>query len=79
MDELWPRQTTPAAPATPIPTSAFNASNANMSDLATFQNMSTLQWDEAVYSLPTSQTGCYRPGAIPMALAANDTCNLGFI
>lgn len=43
-----------------------------------FNNMSTLQWDALQYSLNSTQTGCIRKGAIPLALATNATCLSGF-
>ena len=46
--------------------------------LGKFNNMSSLQFDEYAYSLNYTQTGCYRKGALPVALAKNDTCLLGW-
>ncbi|KAK4507823.1 hypothetical protein PRZ48_001558 [Zasmidium cellare] len=43
-----------------------------------FANMSTKEFDVTAYSLNDSQRGCYRAGALPIALATNDTCTLGF-
>lgn len=40
--------------------------------------MSSLDFDKYVYSLNWTTTGCYRQGAIPMALAPNDSVLLGF-
>lgn len=53
----------------------------NAADLAEFQqsgNMSSRQYDAYVYSLNSSDTGCHRRGALPVPLAANDTCLLGW-
>jgi hypothetical protein len=41
-------------------------------------NMTGLPFDMAAYSMNSSQRGCYSTAALPMALAMNDTCNLGF-
>ncbi|KAK4545666.1 hypothetical protein LTR36_002619 [Oleoguttula mirabilis] len=49
-----------------------------MAQLAQFNNMSTKQFDEAAYSLNYTQTGCYRQGSLPVALASNDTCLPGW-
>ncbi|KAF7197039.1 ABC transporter G family member 25 [Pseudocercospora fuligena] len=43
-----------------------------------YTNMSTKQFDLLAYSLNYSSSSCYRKGALPVALAFNDTCNLGF-
>lgn len=43
-----------------------------------FANMSTKEFDVAAYSLNNTQRSCLRPGALPVALAMNDTCPLGF-
>jgi hypothetical protein len=51
---------------------------AQVGDLAQYNNMSTKEFDAAAYSLNWTQTGCYRQGALPLALAANDTCLLGW-
>ncbi|KAK3116056.1 hypothetical protein LTR53_004004 [Teratosphaeriaceae sp. CCFEE 6253] len=58
---------------------AFSSATAtgNVEDLFQY-NMSTKEFDAVAYSLNTSQTGCYRHGSIPVALADNDTCLLGF-
>nr|POF26065.1 hypothetical protein CFP56_22213 [Quercus suber] len=42
-------------------------------------NLSTLDYDAVAYSLNQSQTGCLRIGALPVALAMNDTCLPGFL
>ncbi|KAK3675527.1 hypothetical protein LTR78_004610 [Recurvomyces mirabilis] len=57
-----------------------NATGTNpaFAGLLQFNNMSSKQFDAAAYSLNTSQTGCYRQGAMPVALAGNDTCLLGW-
>lgn len=54
------------------------ASNAEIGQLAQYNNMSTKQFDEAAYSLNYTQTGCYRQGSLPVALASNDTCLPGW-
>jgi hypothetical protein len=46
--------------------------------IAQYDNMSTIQFDALAYSLNYTQTGCYRPGALPVALASNDTCLSGW-
>ncbi|EMC93677.1 hypothetical protein BAUCODRAFT_150956 [Baudoinia panamericana UAMH 10762] len=77
--------TTPEAISlTPSESAALSAAfpsatgSITFSDLAQYGNMSSKQFDLAAYSLNYSQTGCYRPGALPVALAQNDTCSLGF-
>ncbi|KAK1811150.1 hypothetical protein LTR12_014491 [Friedmanniomyces endolithicus] len=59
---------------------AFSSATAlgEISNLTQFTNMSTKAFDLAAYSLNSTQTGCYRPGALPVALAQNDTCLLGW-
>ncbi|KAK0805696.1 hypothetical protein LTR91_007309 [Friedmanniomyces endolithicus] len=59
---------------------AFSSATAlgELSNLTQFSNMSTKAFDLAAYSLNSTQTGCYRPGALPVALAQNDTCLLGW-
>ncbi|KAK1824150.1 hypothetical protein LTR12_001451 [Friedmanniomyces endolithicus] len=59
---------------------AFSSATAlgEISNLTQFSNMSTKAFDLAAYSLNSTQTGCYRPGALPVALAQNDTCLLGW-
>nr|OQO28977.1 hypothetical protein B0A51_03786 [Rachicladosporium sp. CCFEE 5018] len=41
-------------------------------------NMQSLDFDLYSYSLNYTVTGCYRQGALPVALAMNDTCLPGF-
>lgn len=41
-------------------------------------NMSSRQYDAYVYSLEYQDTGCSRKGALPVPLAANDTCLPGW-
>ncbi|KAF2172517.1 hypothetical protein M409DRAFT_17750 [Zasmidium cellare ATCC 36951] len=43
-----------------------------------FANMSTKEFNVTAYTLNSSQRGCYRVGALPIALGTNDTCALGF-
>ncbi|TKA69214.1 hypothetical protein B0A55_07739, partial [Friedmanniomyces simplex] len=59
---------------------AFSSATAagQIAELTQFHNMSTKQFDLAAYSLNYTQTGCFRPGALPVALAENDTCLLGW-
>ncbi|KAK5117593.1 hypothetical protein LTR62_005015 [Meristemomyces frigidus] len=54
------------------------ASNGDLADIVRYNNMSTEQFDAFAYSLNETTTGCYRQGALPVALAANDTCLLGW-
>lgn len=61
--------------------SAFASATAidpQIAQLAQFNNMSTKQFDAAAYSLNYTQTGCYRQGSLPVALASNDTCLPGW-
>ena len=46
--------------------------------LGQFNNMSGLEYDKYVMSLPTSETGCLQQGALPVPLAENDTCHAGW-
>ncbi|KAK5681328.1 hypothetical protein LTR17_027504 [Elasticomyces elasticus] len=59
---------------------AFSSATANgeMQNLMGLANMSTLAFDAAAYNLSNTQTGCYRQGALPVALAQNDTCLPGW-
>ncbi|KAK3647347.1 hypothetical protein LTR56_008179 [Elasticomyces elasticus] len=59
---------------------AFASATANgeMENITQFANMSTLDFDLASYALNDTQTGCYRKGALPVALAQNDTCLPGW-
>jgi hypothetical protein len=41
-------------------------------------NMQSATFNTYAYSLNWTQTGCYRPGSLPVALAMNDTCLPGF-
>jgi hypothetical protein len=41
-------------------------------------NMQGATFNTYAYSLNWTQTGCYRPGALPVAMAENDTCMPGF-
>lgn len=54
------------------------AASPPLADIRHFHNMSTKEFDAYAYSLNQSQTGCYRQGALPLALAKNDTCLDGF-
>jgi len=42
------------------------------------ENMQSMAFNAYAYSLNYTQTGCYRPGSLPVALAMNDTCLPGF-
>lgn len=57
-----------------------DASRANADLLDRFKNadMQSMEFNAWSYSLNYTQTGCYRPGALPVALAMNDTCMPGF-
>ncbi|KAF2111187.1 ABC transporter-like protein [Lophiotrema nucula] len=44
----------------------------------TFNNFTTLEAGRALYSLNSSVTGCFSNGSVPILLAQNDTCSLGF-
>lgn len=59
---------------------AQDARQANQHLLDDFEdrNMQSLTFNLYAYSLNWTQTGCYRPGALPVALAMNDTCLPGF-
>ncbi|KAK5694215.1 hypothetical protein LTR97_009837 [Elasticomyces elasticus] len=59
---------------------AFSSATASgeMENITQFANMSTLDFDLASYALNDTQTGCYRKGALPVALAQNDTCLPGW-
>lgn len=59
---------------------AQDAARANADLLDRFENadMQSMEFNSWAYSLNYTQTGCYRPGALPVALAANDTCMPGF-
>jgi len=52
--------------------------NANLLDSFENEDMQSMQFNAYAYSLNHTQTGCYRPGALPVALAMNDTCLPGF-
>lgn len=52
--------------------------NANLLDSFEDQDMQSMTFNAYAYSLNWTQTGCYRPGALPVALAMNDTCMPGF-
>lgn len=53
-------------------------SDANIAQLTRNGNMSSRQYDASVYSLKYKDTGCNRRGALPVPLAANDTCLPGW-
>lgn len=83
MSESIPTISTPtlAASNTSAIGAAFasaTASNYEIAQLAQFNNMSSKQFDAAAYSLNYTQTGCYRQGSLPVALASNDTCMPGW-
>ncbi|KAH0365490.1 hypothetical protein KCU65_g6020, partial [Aureobasidium melanogenum] len=62
---------------TPIPYNATISSRAYV-DLAVLDDMTSIQFNQWSYALPDTETGCYNPGSLPIALANNDTCLLGF-
>ncbi|KAF1826207.1 uncharacterized protein K489DRAFT_331978 [Dissoconium aciculare CBS 342.82] len=41
-------------------------------------NMTGMEFNAVARIMNSTQRGCYADSALPMALAANDTCNLGF-
>ncbi|THY60006.1 hypothetical protein D6C97_03915 [Aureobasidium pullulans] len=47
-------------------------------DPSVLNDMTTMQFNEWAFSLGDTQTGCYNKGSLPLALATNDTCLLGF-
>lgn len=47
-------------------------------DLAVLDDMTSRQFNQWSHTLDETQTGCYNPGSLPIALANNDTCLLGF-
>jgi hypothetical protein len=57
-----------------------NAGRLNKNLLEDFEdgNMQGMTFNTYAYSLNWTQTGCYRPGSLPVALAMNDTCLPGF-
>lgn len=57
-----------------------DAAQANADLLDRFENadMQSMEFNAWSYSLNYTQTGCYRPGSLPVALAMNDTCMPGF-
>ncbi|CAD0096738.1 unnamed protein product [Aureobasidium mustum] len=61
--------------ATPYDTTMFPRAYV---DSAVLDDMTSMQFNQWAYALPESQTGCYNPGSLPIALANNDTCLLGF-
>lgn len=50
----------------------------NLAQLSQNGNMSSREYGAYVYSLNKSDTGCNRQGALPVPLAANDTCLPGW-
>jgi len=79
--DIAPSSPTPAASDTAAASSAFagaTASDANLAYLSQFNNMSSGEFDAAAYNLSDAQTGCYRKGALPVALATGDTCLQGW-
>jgi len=52
--------------------------NADLLDRFENEDMQSMQFNAWSYSLNYTQTGCYRPGALPVALAMNNTCMPGF-
>lgn len=73
--------TSTTIPLTPQQSQAIeDASRTNPNLLNSFegQNMQSMPFNAWAYSLNYTQTGCYRPGSLPVALAMNDTCLPGF-
>lgn len=62
---------------TATPNNATISSRAYV-DMAVLDDMTSMQFNQWSYALPDTQTGCYNPGSLPIALANNDTCLLGF-
>lgn len=52
--------------------------NADLLDRFENADMQSMEFNAWSYSLNYTQTGCYRPGSLPVALAMNDTCMPGF-
>lgn len=75
-----PTFTMSAASLTPQESAAVEvAGQRNRAFLDSFGgNMQSLRFDAYAYSLNYTETGCYRKGALPVALAMNDTCSPGF-
>ena len=57
-----------------------DAARVNADVLDRFENadMQSNDFNAWSYSLNYTQTGCYRQGSLPVALAMNDTCMPGF-
>lgn len=53
-------------------------SNADANEILQNGNMSSRQYNAYVFSLGPERTGCFRRGALPVPLAANDTCLPGW-
>lgn len=54
------------------------SSGSSLTQILRKGNMSSREYDASVYSLGYKDTGCYRKGALPVPLAANDTCLPGW-
>lgn len=52
--------------------------NADLLDRFENEDMQSMEFNAWSYGLNYTQTGCYRPGALPVALAMNNTCMPGF-
>ena len=52
--------------------------NADLLDRFENADMQSMEFNAWSYSLNYTQTGCYRHGSLPVALAMNDTCMPGF-
>ena len=79
--EIDTASATNAIPLTPQQSAAVEDAgrlNANLLDRFENQDMQSIQFNAYAYSLNYTQTGCYRPGSLPVALAMNDTCLPGF-
>lgn len=53
-------------------------SNTDLNELSRNGNFSSREYNAYVYSLNRRRTGCDRRGALPVPLAANDTCLPGW-
>jgi hypothetical protein len=72
---------TNAVTLTPLQSAAVeDAGRLNKNLLENFEdeNMQGATFNAYAYSLNWTQTGCYRPGSLPVALAEDDTCLPGF-
>lgn len=61
-----------------VPRELFSELDERQAQLSQFNNMSSRQYDAYVFQLTYKQTGCYQRGALPIPLAANNTCLPGW-